>query len=71
MNFLTIEKFYPPSRTSIYRKIVLGLLMLVVPTIFVAAWVVYSLRDVELTGVSQAVTRQFADEEITMFTRNN
>ena len=70
MNFLTIEKFNPRSKHSIFKKIVLGLLMLVVPTIFVTAWVVYSLKDVELTRKSQAATRQSDSWEIILATRN-
>lgn len=48
----------------------LGLIMLVVPTVFVTAWVFYSFNDVELIRESQAGTRQFDDGEITMVTRN-
>ncbi|MDO8669780.1 MAG: hypothetical protein Q7K65_05870 [Candidatus Buchananbacteria bacterium] len=71
MNFLTIEKFEPRSRNSIFKKIMLGLLVLVVPLTFVTAWVAYNLRDLELTRTSQAGTRPLSNNEIILVTRNN
>lgn len=71
MNFLTIEKFHPRSRTSIFRKIMLGLFMLVVPTMFVTAWVIYSLDDIDFTVTSQVETNRVDNKEITLATRNN
>ena len=70
MNFLTIEKFNRRPKISIFQKIVLGLLMLVVPTIFVSAWIRYSLSEYELSANFQAETRQNHQEEIFLATRN-
>ncbi|OGY43598.1 MAG: hypothetical protein A3B89_04995 [Candidatus Buchananbacteria bacterium RIFCSPHIGHO2_02_FULL_40_13] len=53
MNFLTIEKFRPQCRTGILKKLLLGLIILVVPMILSAAWALFDLNSNDLNQKSQ------------------
>ncbi|NCN07684.1 hypothetical protein GW933_03240 [Candidatus Falkowbacteria bacterium] len=75
MNFLTIEKFNSRTSNSIWRRVLLGLIVLVVPTIFVMAWLV--LNNSEEINFTVALRQLSIDQinyngsEITLVTRNN
>lgn len=63
MNFLTIEKFQPHQRTGLLKKIMLGLLMLVVLTILLAAWAWSRLTYLEFSQTSPAAKEVTSQEK--------
>ncbi len=70
MNFLTIEKFSSRPKRNTFKKVVLGLIMLVVPTMFVAAWVFYNFNNLELVQKTQVVTKPWESVELTLLSNN-
>jgi hypothetical protein len=65
MNFLTIEKFNHHSRTSVFRKVFVVSILLVVPFISVATWVWFGIISENTTRVATDINNQitYAVEE--------
>lgn len=53
MNYLTIEKFGPQSKTVLIKKVLVGLILLVVPFIGLATWALYDIESPSLTDAAQ------------------
>lgn len=66
MQYLTIEKFDQHHRFGVFGKIFWILILLVVPSVFLAVWVLADLTDYSLGERAQAVQEEAINNKLTV-----
>ena len=64
MNYLTIEKFGPQSKVALIKKMLVGLILLVVPFIGLATWALYYEGDAVLTDAAQVAEESESSKKV-------